>query len=200
MILGAQIPLGLLAAQGLTYGLALPLGRSALARSLAASRRYSRRGMRRLLVTAVIGLTLPTPLFLLAGSARTVWAREPPIYHPRAEVAALDWLAAHSTLSDTVLSAYATGNYVPARAGNRVVLGLGPQTVDLAAKRAEVRRFYRAGTPDAWRQDLLTRYGVAYVWAGPHERTLGDPDLAGTPFLRLVYDREGYAIYEVLCE
>lgn len=206
LVIGAQVPLGLLAAQGLIYGLALPFGRSPWVRHLSRHPRYTLRGLRRWLVAAVILITLPTPLFLLAGSVQQVLERAPPIYHPRAEGAAMDWLAAHSTPQDTVLAAYATGNYLPARAGNRVVLGLGPQTVDAERKRAEVEQFYRAEMSDAWRQALLARYGVAYVWFGPHERALGrestapgfDPSRA--PYLRAIYDWDGYAIYEVLRE
>jgi uncharacterized membrane protein len=116
----------------------------------------------------------------------------------------MDWLAVHSAPQDTVLCAYATGNYLPARAGNRVMLGLGPQTVDLERKRAEVLQFYSAGTTDAWRRQLLTRYGVAYVWYGPHERALGSQKtgsshaLGSTPVLRPVYNQDPYTIYEVL--
>ena len=206
LVIGAQVPLGLLAAQGLIYGLALPFGRSTWARRLSRRPRYTRRGLRRLLTVAVILAALPTPLFLLAGSVQQVLERAPPIYHPRAEGAAMDWLAAHSKPQDTVLAAYATGNYLPARAGNRVVLGLGPQTIEVARKRAEVKEFYQAGMSDAWRRALLARYGVAYVWFGPHERALGrkgavpgfDPGSAS--YLCAVYDRDSYAIYEVLRE
>lgn len=206
LIIGAQVPLGLLAAQGLTYGLALPFGRSPLARRLSRHPRYSRRGLRRLLVAAVVLLTLPTPLLLLTVSSRQVLERAPPIYHPQAELAALDWLAGHSATQDTVLCAYATGNYLPARAGNRVVLGLGPQTVDLARKRAEVRTFYSASTADAWRQEILQRYDVAYLWYGPYERALGSKegesiyDPSRARYLRPVFNQDGYRIYEVLLE
>jgi len=204
LIISAQVPLGLLAAHGLIYGLALPFGRSTWVRRLSRRPRYTRRGMRRWLVVAVILFSLLTPLLLLAGSVQQVLARTPPIYHPRSEWDALDWLAAHSSPQDTVLAAYPTGNYLPVRAGNRVVLGLGPQTVDVARKRAEVQQFYSADTSDDWRQALLERYGVAYGWFGPHELALGregptpgfDPSRA--PYLRAAYDQGGYTIYEVL--
>jgi hypothetical protein len=203
LIVGAQVPLGLLAAQGLVYGLALPLGRSALARRLSSRPRYTRRGLRQWLVTAVILFSSPTVLILLAGNALCALERTSPIYHPQAELAALDWLAANSIPQDTVLSAYPTGNYLPARAGNRVVLGLGPQTVDITRKRDEVRQFYSAEATDAWRQALLEQYGVAFVWFGPHERALGREsatqgfDPGSAPYLRAVYNRFKYAIYEV---
>jgi hypothetical protein len=206
LIIGAQVPLGVLAAQGLVCGLALPFSRSALVRRLSRHRRYSRRGLRRWLIVAVILLNLPTPALLLAGNIVRVLGRTTPIYHPRAELAAMDWLAANSAPRDTVLSAFLTGNYVPARAGNRVVLGLGPQTVNAERKHAEVRQFFCAETTDAWRKALLEQYGIVYVWFGPHERDLCRQSAAqdynpdSVPYLHPVYNQDGYTIYEVLHE
>jgi hypothetical protein len=201
LIVGAQTPLGLLAAWGLVAAVALPFGRSALVRRLShrarrARARYSRRGLRRLLVAAVLLSAVPTPLLLVAGNSLQVARRAPPIYRPRAELAALDWLRANTSPRDTVLCAYETGNYVPARAGNRVVLGLGPQTVDVERKQDEIRRFFDDDTAgDIWRQELLRRYGVAYVLVGPRERALGRFDPGSVPYLEKVYDQAGYAIY-----
>ena len=226
LIVGAQIPLCLLAADGLVTALALPVGRSRAVRLLCALRlklerwlrgrsrfvrwllqplltsRYSPRGLRRLLVASVILIAACTNMLLIAGTTAQVIRRAPPIYHPRAELDALDWLAANTSPQDTVLCAYETGNYVPARAGNRVVLGLGPQTLDVDRKRGEVQRFFcgtsQGADEDAWRRDLLERYGVAYVLIGPRERALGrdcDPDVA--PNLIRVYDTGGYALYRV---
>jgi hypothetical protein len=203
LIIGAQAPLGVLAAQGLVYGLALPFGRSLWVRRLSRHSRYSRRGLRRWLIAAILSTAGITPVLLLAGNIQSVIERAPPIYHPRAELAALDWLKANSAPQDTVLSAYLTGNYLPARAGNRVVLGLGPQTVDVDRKSGEVRHFFSFKATDEWRRALLDRYSVAFVWFGPYERALSQ-ESAETPYdprqasyLRALYDRDGYAIYEV---
>jgi uncharacterized membrane protein len=161
---------------------------------------------------------VPTNLLLLGGTALQVARRAPPIYRPRAELAAMDWLAAHTSPGDTVLCAYETGNYVPARAGNRVVLGLGPQTVDIERKREEVQRFYDSSyagaEADAWRRELLRRYDVAYVLFGPRERALAcDPDramenkcqqraseLRRVSYLEVVYEEDGYVLYYVLVD
>jgi len=151
--------------------------------------------MRRLLVGTVILLTALTNLLLIGGNCIAVARRAAPIYHPAGELAALDWLRANTTPQDTVLSAYETGNYVPARAGNRVVLGLGTQTVDADGKQVQVRRFFDASEGDDWRQELLARYGVAYVFVGPRERALGSYDPDRAPYLVKVYEEGGYALY-----
>jgi hypothetical protein len=228
LILGAQVPLCLLAAQGLVAAVALPFGRSRPVRWLCSLRlphegwarrrsrlvrrllrpwlapRYSPGGLRRLLIAAAILATVPTNLLLVAETARQLLLRAPPIYHPRDELDALDWLAANTSPQDTVLCAYETGNYVPARAGNRVVLGLGPQTVDVERKLGEVQRFFGSGEGgEVWRRELLQRYGVSYVLVGPRERALGrGPGLddraggmEGAPYLVKVYEKGTYAVY-----
>jgi hypothetical protein len=198
LIIGAPVPIGLLAGCGLACCVALPFGRSSLVRRLSRHPRYSRQGMRRLLVGAVVLLTALTNMLLIGGNCIAVTRRAPPVYHSAAELAALDWLRANTTPQDTVLSSYKTGNYVPARAGNRVVLGLGTQTVDAERKKSEVRRFFDTIEEDDWRQALLARYGVAYVLVGPHERALGSFDPGSVSYLRVVYHADGYAIYQVV--
>jgi hypothetical protein len=197
LIAGAQVPLGLLAAMGMLYDIVLPFGRSRLVRWLSRHPRYSRAGMRRWLIVLLVLVTVPTNLLLILGNSVEVVSRRAPIFHRRAELDALDWLRTHTEPDDTVICAYETGNYVPARAGNRVLLGLGPETIYADRKRGEVKRFFDKGETDAWRQELLARYGIAYVLIGPQERALGqfDPDRAA--YLERVYVNEDYAIYQV---
>ena len=197
LIIGAPVALSLFAALGAVHGLALPFGRSRLVRWLCRRARYSRRGMRRLFLTAVLALVVPTNVLLVAGNSLKVLERSAPIYHTQHELEALDWLRAHSTPSDVVLCAYETGNYVPARARVRVVLGLGTETVHAERKRAEVRRFYDPAETDAWRRDLLARYAVTYVLVGPEERALGAYDPSRAPYLVPVYENGVYALYAV---
>jgi hypothetical protein len=197
LIVGAPVALGLFAEVGLVHDIVIPFGRSRLVRWLSGHPRYSRGGMRRWLIAAVVLLTVPTNLLLLLGNSVEVAGRRSPIFHPRAELDALDWLGAHTEPDDAVLCAYETGNYVPARAGNRVLLGLGPETIYADRKRVEVSRFFDAGETDAWREALLARYGIVYVLVGPHERALGQFAPEEAPYLERVYANDVYAIYEV---
>jgi hypothetical protein len=197
LIIGAPVALCLFAAVGLVCDLVVPFGRSRLVRWLSRHPRYSRGGMRRWLIAAAILLTVPTNLLLVLGNSVEVAGRRPPIFHPRAELEALDWLRAHTSPGDTVLCAYDTGNYVPARAGNRVLLGLGPETIYADRKRVEVSRFFDAGETDAWREALLDQYDIAYVLVGPSERGLGQFNPDGAAYLEQVFANGSYAIYEV---
>jgi hypothetical protein len=200
LIVGAQVPLGLFAAMGMLYHVVLPFGRSRLVRWLSSHPRYSRAGMRRWLIALLVLATVPTNLLLVLGNCVEVAGRRTPIFHPRAELEALDWLRAHTEPDDTILCAYETGNYVPVRGGNRAFLGLGPETIYADRKRVEVERFFDAGEADAWREALLAQYGIAYVLVGPPERALGEFDADGAAYLEPVYANEDYAIYEVEVE
>ena len=198
LIIGFSAPLSLLAALGAVHVIALPFGRSRLVRWLGRWPRYSRAGMRRWLIFALVALTVPTNLFLVIGNSLEVATRALPIFRPRAELEALAWLEVHCTPNDVVLSGYQTGNYVPVRADVRVVLGLGTETVDADRKRGEVRRFFEAGTTDAWRQQLLERYGVDYVLRGPEERDLGSFEPQDAPYLDAAYENGSYTVYRVV--
>jgi len=173
---GAQIPLNLLAAWG-------------------AARLW--RSRRRWLVVALLATMLPTNLILLTGSSAWMFARPAPIFRDTAEIAALDWLAGQTNLSDVILTARDTGIYLPARASARVFVGHGLETVDVDDKEAMAARFFSATTDDAWRRGLLEQYGVDYIFWGPAERAMGDFDPGRTAYLRPIYNTNGYSIFEV---
>jgi uncharacterized membrane protein len=113
------------------------------------------------------------------------------------ELEAMDWLAAHTQPADIVLSSYQVGNYIPARAGNRVFLGHGPETIHVEEKENIVGQFFQAQTSDAYRKETLRQYNIAYVFYGPVERALGDFQPATSPYLKEVFTNDRYAIYEV---
>jgi uncharacterized membrane protein len=118
-----------------------------------------------------------------------------PLFRPAAEIAATHWLREYSDIESVVLSDYLTGNYVGAHSGRRVVLGHWTETVDYEEKAAAVARFFSAETEENWRQQLLERYQVDYVWFGPRERALGDYDPHASQFLKSVYTDGAFTIF-----
>jgi hypothetical protein len=178
LVEGVQVPLSLLAARGVSsFGL---------------------QGFRLRVVVSVllVGLSL-TNVLLVAESCLWVRGLPSPIYRDAAEVAALDWLGERAAPDDVMLTAYETGNYLPARVRARVFLGHGPETVRFGEKKALVARFFDAATDDAWRRDLLEEHGVDYVFWGPAERQLGGFEPQAVSYLRQVYEAGGCAIFEV---
>jgi hypothetical protein len=179
MIAAAQVPLALLAARGLLSWV------------------YGRTRTWRLDVVAFVALAALSNVLLVVGSLVEVSHLTTPIFRPAAEVAAMDWLGGQAEPDDTVLSTFETGNVIPARTGIRVLIGHGPETLYFEQKQEAVKRFFAAATDDGWRQELLAKYGIVYVFCGPEERALGDWNPGGAPYLAQVYNQEGYSIYRV---
>jgi hypothetical protein len=178
MTAAAQVPLALLAAVGLVA--------------------WFRH--RRLALVAYVAVASMSNLLLVAGSLGPIQQRTAPVYRPGEEVAALEWLAAHTQPDETVLASFQVGNVIPAWTDLRVFAGHGPETLNNAEKQANVRRFFDPDTDDAWRQSLLQRFEVDYVFFGPGEQALGDWDPIMAAFLEPRYKVTPYAIYRVETE
>ncbi len=181
LVEGFQLPLVILAVWALTVTL---------------------RRFRRWLLPLTLALTLPTSVLLLSGGlAGTVQPAEP-VYHPAAELKMFDWLSAQATPGQVALSAYDTGNVLPAYTPLVAYIGHGPETIHLEAKAPRVARFYQAGTSEAERRELLAEGRVSWVIFGPSESRLGDfdpaIDPAAAPYLRPEYSAGGYAVYRVM--
>jgi hypothetical protein len=178
LVEGVQVPLSLLAALGF--------------------HRFKWQGFRLRVVSValLVGLSL-TNVMLVAGNCLALRGQPAPIYRDRWEVAALDWLDGRVQPDDVVLGAYGTGNYLPARAKARSFVGHGPESVRADEKKALVARFFAGETREQWRRDLLADYGVDWLFWGPVERELGTFDPRAAPYLRQMYESQGYTIFEV---
>lgn len=179
MIAGAQIPLALLAARGLIGWL-----------------KQRTRAWRTCLL-AWVAMAALSNMLLVGMSLVETTRRAPPAFRPAGEIAAIEWLAQHAASDDVVLSAYQSGNIIPARAKLRVFLGHGPETLHHKEKQEAVRRFFDPATDDDWRQELLTQYHIAWVFQGPAERALGVWDPVKVAYLELAYDADGYRLFYV---
>lgn len=146
---------------------------------------------------AILLLAFPSTLLLLAGGLLAVVRPEQPAFIPVPESAAFLYLSQHATPETSVLTAYESGNSLPAWAPFRVVIGHGPESANLAQLRPQVEAFYAAGTPDTERQRLLDAWRVQYVFWGPDEQRLGgfDPHMAA--YLKPVYQAGAYEVFEV---
>lgn len=153
--LGLHIPIGILAAFGVT----------ALVRAA-----WPRR--------VLIGVMLLTSLFLELALAGGAAARDPHIFLTTNEAAALNWLQANAPRDAVVLASPEMGAFVPAFAGQRVVYGHPFETVNAEAREQQVTDFF-AGTLD--RAAFLRANDVTYVLLGPRERSLGALEMNDLP-------------------
>ena len=153
--LGLHVPIGILAAIGLTE----------LVRT-----RWPRR--------ALIAVTLLTSVFielaLLGGAA----VHDPHINLTANEAAALGWLQSHAPHDAVVLASPEMGGFIPAFAGQRVVYGHPYETVNAKAREQQVKDFF-AGTID--RSQMIRDNSVGFIIVGPREQKLGILDPTQLP-------------------
>ena len=195
---GFQLPLAILAAIGF-YEVVWPwLAQTTGLRALAQRPRYSLDGLRRLTAVGLILVASLINLYVYAGTAVTLGVIQAyPLFRPRLELAAMDWLRENVAPDEVVMGSYWSGSYIPYRGRSVVVVGQRFETVDFAARRAEVEQFFATETTDAWRIALLQKYGVDYLFYGRSEREFGNLRPEERPYLEPVYDNGETAVYRI---
>lgn len=149
------------------------------------------------LVTCLFVLMMPTSIMLLVGSTTAAASGRAPIYHTATEVEMAGWLERNTARDALVLSAYRTGNFLPAWAPVKSYYGHGPETIYFGSKKADVEQFYDESTPDAWRSAFLEQNGIDYFVCGPDESALGGYCGSIQTALTPVFDRSGWRLYQV---
>jgi len=196
---GIQIPLAILATQGLRR----TAFRSILRRRRRAARPWWPAVLRGWPAVALVSCLVVTLCCLSSANLIMSYLHEAgqvvePTYLPKDEVAALEWMGRELPRSTLVLAAYPTGNYIPRLSGQRVFIGEDKLTENLRGREADVEGFFRTAWSDRERLELLRRFGVDYVFYGPEERKLGDYDVPRAPFLRQVHQGTAVQIYRVV--
>lgn len=177
LIEGVQLPLVALLVLGLTV----------------AWRRW-----RKLLIPLVTSLSLVTTFIIWAGGLYAARTLTEPAFVPADQRAVFDWLTENAESGQVALSAFETGNFVPAYTPLKAYIGHGPESLFLTQKRPRVAAFYHLATPDAQRQQLLADGHIAWVLLGPHERALGDFDPSSVPYLNRRFTSGAYSVYQVI--
>lgn len=152
---------------------------------------------RRWLLPVLLIVTAPGPLLAWGGALAAAIARPTAAFIPAGQVAAFEWLAAQSDGDGVALSAFQTGNWVPAYTALRAYLGHGVETPDIHGAEARVALFFGSAATIEDRQAVLHAGHIRYVLWGPEERALGAFDPGGWDSLEKVYDRNGYAVFVV---
>ncbi len=180
LVVGVQVPLVILATVGIFTFLqkCIPPERHTIAR-----------------LTLIVFFSF-TNIFILLGSFLTLPNRDAPIFQTTATFTAVQWLD-QTAEGDVVLTAYDTGNILPAYAYVRTFVGHGPETVNSDEKRALVKEFFASATTDAWRINLIESYNVKYLYFGETERQLGSFDPEQAHFLEKIYDQQGIQIFQI---
>lgn len=185
-LMAAQVPLALLAAAGLEEW-----------RRRWLARRWPITRWRLALTTGLSFSMLTHALFVLSAALLANPVQRPTLFLDGDTLAAQAWLRRQAADS-VVFSSFERGGEIPAFTGRRVYLGHWIETMDYAARRAEVTAFFAAESmSDEERLILLQTAGADYVW---YDRAATGED-AWEPervaWLRPAFTAGAVAIYEV---
>jgi len=164
--------------------------------ALIAYEQISLKGFRRFY--GLLAFTLPSTFFLIAGGFMAASEPAQPLFRPIEEVAAFDYLAREIDERTVILSAYDTGNAVPAWAPGFVVIGHRPESVRYTDLEPRVIAFFRENTTDDERFGLLNEFDIDYVFWGPAEKKYGNWNPTASRYLESVFSRGEYEIFEVV--
>lgn len=188
---GILVPLAILAVAGMRL-LILPL----------AARRHTslQKTWRRLRQTVLTLTTVSSSLFLLLTYV-AIFNHTQPTFRPKDELTALDWLNTYADDSVVILSSKRTSNLIPTRTNLGVFLGHDVETLDAKDKEKQVKAFFRDEISAEARLAFYQHYHIRFIFYGPLERELAteresSPDWATS--LQLIYDHNGYQVYEVV--
>jgi hypothetical protein len=144
-----------------------------------------------------ISLAFISTFVLYAGSLMGVANPSTPLFRSLPETQAMEALDQAVQKDAVVLAAYETSTVLPTRAPVHVLIGHGPESLDLEKIQPRVEAFFSSQGTDTDRKALLSENSVSYVFYGPNERTLDDWNPDKSSFLRTIYHQGDYTIYQV---
>ena len=142
-------------------------------------------------------LLLPSTIFIFIGSILQTLNPAEPVFRKANEVAAYEFLSVNSPQDAVVLSSFVTGNNLPAWAPVRVVIGHGPETIGLKSLMVEINDYFGEKVAEKDCKVFFGKYQTEYLFWGPEEISMWDYEPGLSDCLSLIFDRQGYTIYEV---
>lgn len=194
MLNGWQLPMAILASQGLFYYVA-PFVQKVAQRGRWP---WSQKTIQRGLVVGLLLIIVPTNLYLFLWRFVDLARHDYPYYLHKDEIAAMEWLERNSRPDDVVFSSLTLGQYVPALTGTHAFLGHWAQTVDFYGKEAMVAEFFAEETTEARREEILQKYSVDYVVYSSVEAMMGSYAVDQSPLLTKVFSKPEAKVYAVL--
>ena len=145
----------------------------------------------------VFGLLVISSLILFAGGLRAAFFAQVPLFRSAIEVNALNFLNTYTQPGEIIISAYGSGNAIPAWVPVRVVIGHGSESVKLPTYTPIVNRFFSEKTNRFERLGIIDELNIKYIYWGPQERELGDWNPEKANGLLEIYNNGEYLIFEV---
>jgi len=145
----------------------------------------------------LIAFSIPTSLLILAGGIGVTGQPAQPVYRPLEEVRAFEQIVAIDSTIPSVISSFDTGNALPAWTDAKVVIGHGPESINLRVNAAKVEAFYANRMEPEDAIAFLRSNNINTIFFGPSERKLGEFEPGNRPDYVLLYQSGDYMIYKV---
>ncbi len=131
--------------------------------------------------SALLAISMLTNLMVLLSGIWGIQMHDPIIYISRDDFEMYQWMTRHTSDNALILASPESGLFIPAYTGRRVVYGHPFETID-AEKRKKLVEDYFGDNLGEEEKLLLKELKVDYVFWGPRERKLGNPD-----YIRLLH-------------
>jgi hypothetical protein len=145
--------------------------------------------MKQPIAITILVLMVSTNIYVMFQQIQDISSKGMPYYLPLDYKQAFDWLAQKD--EGSVLSAFVTGNFIPAYTGLQSYMGHSSFTPDVKNKRQKAAQFYK--NPDL---DFLTENNIGFVFWGMEERRISSP--VSRRFLKKVYESRRIDIFQTL--
>ncbi len=147
------------------------------------------------LYNALFGLSIPSILVILLLAGYGIASHDPRLYVTDGEMKAFAWINENTGNQSVILAAPDTGNLIPAQTGRRVIYGHPFETVNATVQKQKVTDFYSGMNSLQASQELVKEFKVDYIFFGPREKALGDPDYLSQ--LKIVFQDADVRIYSL---
>lgn len=173
-VAGVQIPLTLLAAEGLLEALPLWTRRLGAPAGLLAAMRRRRAVLLALFLAASFG----TNALVIGADLAYFRLGQYPIYLERDIIAAIGAFAERAPRDALLLASPEVSHFVPALSGRRVTMGHYDMTIDPERKRERLRRLLDPARSIDEKRALLAEPGITHVLLSPYEASFAGIDPA----------------------
>ena len=147
------------------------------------ARALAERMRRKWLIPTLVGLSMPTNLFLLLAGLAGIFGHSGQIYLSADEYHAIQWLAQQSAQNrmlqnGLVLASSEIGSFIPAYTGMRVIYGHPFETVNALTEEQSVQAFFKGDLTQPSQADFLASRGVDMIFYGPREEEMVESPLS----------------------
>jgi hypothetical protein len=153
----------------------------------------ARKGM----VTGLLIICTLSTLILWSGSIQAVLRPVEPIFLPVGQSQVFEYLESSAGKDQVVLTAFQTGNALPAWTPQFVVIGHGPESINLGDNLPRINAFFNKDIADQERLAFIDEFSIDYLLWGPSERALGAWDPQQTPYLKKIYESRSYVVFRL---